>query len=81
MLIVSSVGVSVFWVAPHRTQPHAVADHAVLLFVALKRLELAFDFRAVDRVGPLLAARAAVENQLRGDLVAGAFLTGGQKDE
>ena len=65
---------------PERSH-HAGADHAVLLFVALKRLELAFDFRAVDRVGPLLAARAAVENQLRGDLVAVAFLTGGQKDE
>lgn len=65
---------------PERS-PHAGADHGVLLFVALKRLELAFDFLAVDRVGPLLAARAAVENQLRGDLVAVAFLTGGQKDE
>ena len=48
----------------------AVAGEAALLFVALAGLELAFNLFAVDGVVPLLAARAAVEHEFRGDLIA-----------
>ena len=57
----------------------AVAGDPALLLVALARLELAFDLFAVDGVAPLLPARAAVEHEIRRDLVTVAVFTGGQE--
>jgi hypothetical protein len=51
------------------------------LLVTLARLELTLDFLAVDGIAPLLAARAAVQYEIRGDLVPVAILAGGKKGE
>ena len=59
----------------------AVAGDPALLFVALAGLELALDLFAVDRIAPLLAAGAAVEHQIGGDLIAVAVLAGRQEGE
>ena len=69
--------------SPHlpERRTHAVAGHAALLFVALACLELAFDRFAVNGVAPLLAARAPVEHEFWGDLIAVAVLAGGQEGE
>ena len=69
--------------SPHlpERRTHAVAGHAALLLVALACLELAFDLFAVNGVAPLLAARAAVEHEIRGDLITIPVLTGGREGE
>ena len=59
----------------------AVAGQTALLLIALACLELAFDFFAVEGIAPLLATRPAVENQIRGDLIAIPILAGRHEGE
>jgi hypothetical protein len=69
--------------SPHLPEcsPHAVAGNAALLLIALAGLELAFDLFAVNGVGPLFAAGAAVEHEIGSNLITTPVLTGAQECE
>jgi hypothetical protein len=51
------------------------------LLVTLAGLELAFDLFAVEGIAPLLAPGAAVQYEIRGDLITIPVLAGRQEGE